>query len=227
MRINKRVKILIAACSAFVLISGSALAMSTGPRIFINNAEYASSYFKLKVENGTAMVSLRAIVEQLKGQVTYKNNSFYVTLPDAVQLAQQVEGFQNALMADSPEEAAKTWIRGVQKRSGPVQYAVMSPALQQSTKKEFADNFWVTGVSSPHMGPVDQMVTKQLAPNKVEVSFEYPLIASGETIAKGKAVLIIEKGSGPAADNWAISTIYLQDPTDTGLMIGAKKLQAE
>lgn len=224
---DKRLKILIAACSAFVLLSGSALAMKEGPRIFINNAEYANTYLKLKIEDGTAMVSLRAIVEQLKGEVAYKDNSIHVSLPEASQLAQQVEGYQNALMAESPEEAAKTWIRGVQKRSGPMQYAVLSPALQQSTKKAFADNFWVTGQSSPHMGPVDQMDTKTLAPGKVEISFDYPLIASGETIETGKASLVIEKGSGPAEDNWAISAIYLLEPNDTGIMIGAQKMPSE
>ncbi|MCJ8011003.1 hypothetical protein MUG84_04505 [Paenibacillus sp. KQZ6P-2] len=221
---KKRLKIMIAACSAFLLLSGSALAVTAGPRIFINKAEFASSYLRLKIENGTAMVSLRAIVEQLKGEVTYKDNSIHVSLPEASHLAHQVDGFMNALQAETPEEAAKTWIRGIQKRSGPMQYAVMTPALQKSTKQEFEDNFWVTGVSSPHMGTVKKMDTKPLSPDKVQITFDYPLIASGGVIGSGKASLTIEKGSGPANDNWAISEIALQDPGDTGLMIGAKKI---
>ncbi|WP_136604968.1 hypothetical protein [Paenibacillus dokdonensis] len=222
---KKRLKIMIAACSAFVLLSGSALAVTAGPRIFINKAEFANTFLKVKMENGTAMVSLRAIVEQLKGEVTYKDNSLYVSLPEASHLSHQVSGFQNALQAETPEEAANTWIRGVQKRSGPLQYTVMTPAMQQSTKQEFEDNFWVTGGSSPHMGKVTKMDTKQLSLDKVQISFDYPLIASGEAIDSGKASLIIEKGSGSADDYWAISEIYLKDLGDTGLMIGAKELK--
>ncbi|WMT41683.1 hypothetical protein RE628_04080 [Paenibacillus sp. D2_2] len=106
-----------------------------------------------------------------------------------------------------------------------MQYAVMSPALQQSTKQQFADHFWVTGGSSPHMGPVTEMATKSLSSDKVEVSFDYPLVASGETIDIGKATLIIEKESWPYENNWGISAIYLLNPGDTGLMIGAEKMK--
>ncbi|MWV43207.1 hypothetical protein GRF59_06145 [Paenibacillus sp. HJL G12] len=221
---KKRFKIMIAACSAFVLLTGSAMAVTAGPRIFINKAEYANTFLKVKIEKGTAMVSLRAIVEQLKGEVTYKDNNIYVTMPEASHLANQVNGFQNALQAETPEEAAQTWARGVQKRSGPLQYAVMTPAMQQSTKQEFEDNFWVTGGSSPHMGKVTNMVTKPLSSNKVQISFEYPLIVSGGVFDTGKASLTIETVNGPAYDYWAISEIYLKDPGDTGLMIGAKTM---
>lgn len=218
---KKRLKVIVAACSAFVLLSGSALAMTTEPEIFINKAPYANTYLKLKIENGTAMVSLRTIVEELKGKVTYKDNSIYVTLPDAANLANQVDLFMLALQADTPEEAAKTWIRGVQKRNGPMQYAVMTPALQASTKQEFQDNFWVTGGSSPHMGAVEKLDTKPLSDKKVQITFYYPLVAVEEVIGYGKASLTIEKGSGLFEDNWVISEIWLQDPDDTGVMIGA------
>lgn len=224
---KKRVKTMIAACSAFVLISGSALAAAAVPRIFINKAEFAQSYLKLKEENGTTMVSLRAIVEELKGEVTFKDNAIHVSLPEASHLKHQVDGFQNGLQAQTPEEAAETWIRGVQRRSGPMQYAVMAPALQKSTKQEFEDNFWVTGGSSPHMGDVAKKDVKSLSPNKVQISFDYPLTVSTGKIGSGKASLMIEKVSGTGNDYWAISEINLEDPGDTGLMIGAKPLQPQ
>ncbi|WMT41682.1 hypothetical protein RE628_04075 [Paenibacillus sp. D2_2] len=91
---KRRFRILIAACSVFVLLSGSALAMKAGTRIFINNAEFAESFFKLKIENGTAMVSLRAIVEQLKGEVTYKDNSIYVSLPKRANWSSRLMAFR-------------------------------------------------------------------------------------------------------------------------------------
>ncbi|WP_268893002.1 hypothetical protein [Paenibacillus sp. An7] len=43
---KKRFKVLMVTCSAFVLISGSAVAMTSLPQIYINNEEYAYSYGK-------------------------------------------------------------------------------------------------------------------------------------------------------------------------------------
>lgn len=224
---KKRSRIIIAAVAAFSLLSGSALAVTAGPRLYIDKEEFASSYLKLKMEDGTAMVSLRAMMELIKGEVTYKDGSLYVSMPEATDLARQVHSLQQALTANTPEEAAEFWIRGIQTRSGSLQYAVMTPAMQQQTKQEFSDNYWVTGGSSPHMGTVTQMQKQILSPDKVQISFDYPLIVSGAAFDTGKASLLIEKQSGGARDIWAISEISLLDPGDTGLMVGAKKMDAK
>ncbi|MFD0682787.1 MULTISPECIES: hypothetical protein [unclassified Paenibacillus] len=222
---KKHRKVLIAAVCGFVFFSGSVIAAVTGPRIFINNVEFAGSAFKLNMDEGTAMVSLRSIVEQLRGKVTYKDNTIYVTMPESSSLSMQVSSLENALEAASPEEAVRTWIRGVQKRSGAMQYAVLSPDLRQKTKQEFEDNFWVTGVSSPHMGKVEQLHTKELSPDKVQVSFNYPLVMMNGPIGMGNASIIVEKIKRESSDYWVISDIALKDPEDTGIMIGAKKLE--
>ncbi|NOU93040.1 hypothetical protein GC093_07305 [Paenibacillus sp. LMG 31456] len=222
---KKNWKVWIAICAGFVFFSGSVLAAATGPRIFINNIEFAGSAFKLKMDEGTAMVSLRSLVEQLRGKVTYKDNSIYVTMPESSNLSMQVRSLENALEAESPEEAVRTWIRGVQKRSGAIQYAVLSPDLRQKTKQEFEDHFWVTGVSSPHMGKVEHLHTKEVSPDKVQVSFDYPLVVMNGTIGKGSACILVEKINRESSDYWAISDIALKDPGDTGIMIGARKLE--
>lgn len=216
--------VLIAACAGFVILSGSVLAAAIGPRIFINNTEFADSAFKLNMVEGTAMVSLRSIVEQLRGKVTYKDNSIYVTMPESANLSMQVNSLERALEAEFPEEAVQTWIRGVQKRSGAMQYAVLSPDLRQETKQEFEDHFWVTGDSSPHMGKVKQLHAKEVSPEKVQVSFDYPLVVMNETIGTGSASIMVEKIKRESFDYWAISEIALKDPGDTGTLIGAVKL---
>ncbi|WP_454191349.1 hypothetical protein [Paenibacillus sp. Marseille-Q7038] len=217
---KKRCKVMIVTCSAFLLISGSAVAMTSLPQIYINNEEYANSYGKLKIEKGTAMISLRTMVQLFKGEVTYKDHGIYITLPEATHLARQVDGLMRGLVATTPEEAANTWIRGVQRRSGPTQYAVMTSELQKKTKQEFEDHSWVTGGSSPHMGTVTKMDLKTLSADKVQISFAYPLVVPADgTIDYGKAVLTIVKAGDP--EYWAISEISLQDPGDTGLMMGA------
>lgn len=209
------------ACAGFVILSGSVLAAEPGIRLFINNVEFSGNAFKLKMVDGTAMVSLRSIVEQLKGKVDYKDNTINVTMPEASNLSMQVNSLENALRAESPEAAVQTWIRGVQKRSGAMQYAVLSPSLRQQTKQQFEDHFWVTGSSSPHMGKVSQLHSEELAPDKVQITFDYPLVTMNETIGTGRASITVDK---IAPDNWAISRIALKDPGDTGIMIGASEL---
>lgn len=222
---KNKIKILLVSCSAFVFISGSAIAMTKLPDLYINNTPFASTFGKLKMEKGTAMISLRDIVERLKGEVEYKNNSIYITMPEASLLVSQVDGLTRGMQAVTPEEAVNTWIRGVQRRSGATQYAVMSQALQEKTKQEFEDHFWVTGGSSPHMGTVTKLNSKVISDSKVQISFTYPLVTQADGIIDyGKAQISLEKVTGGAEDCWVITEILLQDPDDTGLMIGAGKL---
>ncbi|MBB3070697.1 hypothetical protein FHS14_003699 [Paenibacillus baekrokdamisoli] len=207
-----------------MIISSTVIAAASGTRIFINDVEFSGSAFNLNKDKGIVMVSLKSIVEQFQGNVTYKDNSIYVTMPESSNLSLQVKSLENALEAGSPEEAVQTWIRGVQKRSGAMQYAVLSPALRQENKQEFEDNFWVTGASSPHMGKVEQLHSKELTPDKVQISFDYPLVVMNETIGTGSASITVDKIKREPFDYWAISSIALKDPGDTGNMIGAIKL---
>ncbi|OPA73850.1 hypothetical protein BVG16_27145 [Paenibacillus selenitireducens] len=136
----------------------------------------------------------------------------------------QVDSLERGLEAQSPEEAVHTWIRGVQTRSGAMQYAVLSPSLRQETKQEFIDHFWVTGGSSPHMGKVERLQSKKITPEKFQIAFDYPLVVMNETIETGSAVLTVEKIPRESFDYWAITQIAVKDPGDTGVMIGASKL---
>jgi len=219
-------KILIASVAFLLVMSGSIYAAVKNPRIFINGVEFASSALNLKMENGTAMVSLKSIVDELRGKVVYQDNAFYITMPESSsELQMQITSLEYGLQAYSPEDAAQTWIRGVQRRSGGMQYAVLSPKLRLQTKQEFMANFWVTGVSSPHMGRVDALQTKTISPDQVQISFNYPLVAQDQVIGTGSAVLTVDKIKRESFAYWAISRIALKDPGDTGVMVGATKLE--
>ena len=56
---------------------------------------------------------------------------------------------EKALTAQTAEEAAQLWAKGVQTRNGALQYAVLSPELRLNMKANYADKGWITGVSSP------------------------------------------------------------------------------
>ncbi|MCR8642715.1 hypothetical protein NV379_08570 [Paenibacillus sp. N1-5-1-14] len=216
-------KVLITTGAAFLIVTSTVAASSPLPRIFFNNNEYASNYFNLDIVNDRATVSLRTLVEHLQGKVTYKDDSIYVDMPEASKVAMQLKRLESGLVAEKPEVAVETWIRGVQRRNGAMQYAVLSPALREQTKKEFEDFFWVTGGSSPHMGKVEKLNSKELSSDQVQITFDYPLIASGQTYATGSASIIVDLVNKDY-DTWAISKIELKDPDDTGIMIGATKM---
>ncbi|ERI07852.1 hypothetical protein [Aneurinibacillus aneurinilyticus] len=221
-------KVLLGTTVCSIVFMGSALATSN-LQLFINDQEFSPDYMKLKIENGTAMVSLRSIVEELNGNVTYNKttNGINITLPDATNLAKQVKFLEDALFPTTAEYALQTWIQGIQNRNGALQYAVFSPELRAKTKKNFDNNSWVTGGSSPHMGKVENIQTKNLNNDRVQFTFDYPLIAQGETIGIGKAVVIIQKlksEDGNREDGWFITNIKLKNLEDTGIMIGAEKL---
>ncbi|HIW34832.1 MAG TPA: hypothetical protein IAA29_18815 [Candidatus Paenibacillus intestinavium] len=218
---KKKSKILIASCAVFLMMSGAVLAKSPDVRIFINNIEFDGSALKLNVVKGTSMVSLRSIVDQFNGEVTYKDKSIFITTPESSNVAMQVNSLENALIAATPEDAVQTWIKGVQSRSGAMQYAVLSPELRQQTKQQFEDHFWVTGGSSPRMGKVEKLQSKEVTADKIEISFEYPLITMTETIDTGNATITVERIDRESSDYWAISKIVMKDPDDTGTMIGA------
>lgn len=214
-----------AACVvATAVISATAWAKS-GLNLFINDMPYTADYLKLKVENGTTMVPLRKIVDEFRGQVTADKNNIRITLPNATDLAHQVSQFESALEATTPEEAVNTWIKGIQNRNGSLQYAVLSPTLRKQTLKDFNTNYWVTGGSSPHMGKVKLPAPVQLSKDKVQFTFEYPLVVMEQDIDKGKAQITVQKLTENERDRWVISNIKLKVITDTGTMIGAEELK--
>lgn len=222
---KKAWKLTVSSIIGSVIIGGAVWAQPT-LQLFINGQGYAPESLKLKVENGTTMVSLRNIMEEVKGDIQFdKNtNSIHVTLPDATNVANQVKGLERALQPVTAEAAVQTWIRGIQERNGALQYAVFAPDLRTETKKKFDESYWVTGGSSPHMGKVENIAPKNINDTTVQFTFDYPLVIHGETIDTGKAVITVQKIQKENRDGWFITNIKMKDPQDTGIMIGAEKL---
>ncbi|MBA4532658.1 hypothetical protein [Brevibacillus halotolerans] len=208
-----------------VIVAGTVWAQPN-LQLFINGQGQDLGSLKLKVENGVTMVSLRSIIENLKGDILIdeNKNSINVVLPDSTNLLNQVQRLERDLQPITAEGALQTWIRGIQDRNGAVQYAVFSPDLREKTKKNFDESYWVTGGSSPHMGKVENIVTRNVNDTTVQFTFDYPLIDKSGTIGVGKAVITVQKMKKEYKDGWFITNIKMKNPEDTGIMIGAEKL---
>lgn len=217
---------LLAASAALTAVLVSATAFATSElNLFINGQGFTSDTLKMKVENGTTMVSLRSIMKEFKGQLSVDQNNVRIQMPDATNLARQVGQLEQAIAATSPEDAVNTWIKGIQNRNGALQYAVMSPTLRTKNLDEFINDFWVTGGSSPHMGQVKLPDPVKLTKDTVQFTFEYPLIVMKESIGSGKAQITAQKLTENDLERWVISNIKLKDAYDTGIMIGAGELK--
>ncbi|RNB89449.1 hypothetical protein EDM56_09620 [Brevibacillus fluminis] len=218
-------KILLGTTIGAILLTGTALA-APKLNLFINGAGYVSDYLGLKVENGSVLVPIDKIAAEFKGNATYdaKTGDVRVTLSDAALLAHQLQRFEDAFRADEPKQALDTWIEGVTERNGSLQYAVFSPELRQKTKAEFDANFWVTGGSSPHMGKIEKLVTKQVNETTLTYSFNYHLIASNYD-GLGSAVVTVQKLTTDRGDGWYVTNIKLKNPGDLGIMIGVEQLK--
>ncbi|WP_312115163.1 hypothetical protein [Brevibacillus reuszeri] len=219
-----RAKWIAGAAIGAMLLTGSVFAESKW-NLFINDQEFASDYLGIKQENGSVLVPVDKLAEAFHGKasIDLTKHEVRVTLPEATMQSHQVTRLEDALLATTPKEALDTWVKGIQTRNGALQYAVFSPELRTKTQKEFSENYWVTGGSSPHMAEIEKLETKQINETTTQYTFDYNLVASNWH-GMGKAVVTVQKMKTDRAEGWFVTRVQLKDPGDTGLTIGVEQL---
>ncbi|RUT31890.1 hypothetical protein EJP77_10965 [Paenibacillus zeisoli] len=216
----------IALCTALgaMVVVGSVYAESK-LNLFINGQGVVASYLDLQVKDGKVYAPIDRLAEEFKGKAVYDadKNEVQVTLPDSAQQANQIDRLESAMVPSTPKEALDTWVKGIQTRNGALQFAVFSPELRTKTKKEFEDNYWGTGGSSPHMSTIRKLKIKSLNKTTVQFSFDYDLVASNWK-GKGFAVVTVKKMESEGYEGWFVTNIKMKDPGDTGTTIGVEPL---
>lgn len=119
----------------------------------------------------------------------------------------QLRSFIYGLQTRNPLQTVELWILGVQNRSGAVQHAVLSPALQKRTEKQFAKDYWVTGQSSPWVSTIHIVHVNKNSDTTQQFTLAYDLITSYASFGKGHKVITVEKNPEPGRDNWFITKI--------------------
>lgn len=119
----------------------------------------------------------------------------------------QITSFMTGLHVRDPKQAVELWILGVNNRSGAVQFAMLSPSLQQQTRKQFEQRGWVTGVSSPWVDNFRFVKVNKINDSKIQYTVVYDLLTSYANFGKGKNVITVEKNPVPYMTNWLISSI--------------------
>lgn len=219
----------IVACAALgaIVVAGSAYA-GTKLKLTINGQAYEPTYLELEVKDGKALVPIDRLAEVFKGKAVYDtaNNELQLTLPDSAQQAVQIDNLKRGLVPATAKEALDTWVRGIQNRNGTLQFAVFSSGLRAKTKKEFEENYWTTGGSSPHMTEIRKLKTRIVNKTTTRFSFDYGL-ASSNWQGSGSAIVTVKKTVSDGREGWFIANIQMKDPGDTGLTIGVEPIKPQ
>ncbi|MGG2065140.1 hypothetical protein [Bacillus sp. S14(2024)] len=137
--------------------------------------------------------------------LSHTNATFAET--ESNQLESQISSFMSGLQTKTPKQAIELWILGVKNRSGAVQFAMLSPSLQQQTQKKFEQSSWVTGQSSPWVDNFRFVKVDKISNTKWKFTIAYDLITSFAKIEKGQKIITVEKNSDPGSTNWFITKI--------------------
>jgi len=146
-----------------------------------------------------------------KAKVNYDGdaNILSIQAPDLERIKSEIERIENALIPGSADETIKLWGRGEQTRNGALQYAALSTQLRQEADKSayVRQSFWVTGSSSPQVGPITIASRNQLSDTKIEYTLSFPQVSSGQTYAIATEKMVVEKLSVNGREGWFITQI--------------------
>ena len=146
-----------------------------------------------------------------KAKVNYDGdaNILSIQAPDLERIKSEIERIENALIPGSADETIKLWGRGEQTRNGALQYATLSTQLRQEADKSayVRQSFWVTGSSSPQVGPITIASRNQLSDTKIEYTLSFPQVSSGQTYAIATEKMVVEKLSVNGREGWFITQI--------------------
>jgi hypothetical protein len=177
--------------------------------ISINHSEFMA--YDTKELNGRIYISTVWIQELFKAGVHYNkvSNVISISSPTEKEIDQQLRIIEDALIPKTPKEALNLWGHGEQTRSGALQFAALSPEIRQKVLervKEPAGRGWITGGSSPWVGPITLANEKKLSETMVEYTIRYPEVTSaGSTQDTEK--MIIEKQSINGKEGWFITRL--------------------
>jgi len=173
--------------------------------------EHSSEAHSIENHQGHYYLPMDWLEYLFYARVSYNEvaNILSIQTPDPQQVKSEIERIENALIPDSADDAIKLWGRGMQTRNGALQYAALSPQLRQEADQSpyVRQSYWVTGYSSPQVGPITIESRNELSDTKAEYTISFPEIFSGQTYAIATEKMVVEKMSSNGREGWFISQL--------------------
>lgn len=146
-----------------------------------------------------------AEIRTLKPFKTYHDRNVFRRVTS--HMDSQLRSFIYGLQTRTPLQTVELWILGLENRSGAVQHAVLSPALQKRTQQQFVESNWITGQSSPWVSNIHIVHVNKISKTTQQFTLAYDLITSYANFGKGHKVITVEKNPEPGRENWFITKI--------------------
>lgn len=145
-------------------------------------------------------------------------NVLSIQTPDLNKIKTEIAQIENTLIPASADEAIKLWGRGEQTRNGALQYAALSPQLRQEADKSnrVRQTYWVTGFSSPWVGPITIINQDKLSDNKIEYTLTFPELTSAPPNTTATEKMVVEKLLYSGQEGWYITQIL--QPSGYGII---------
>ncbi|MDD4803054.1 MAG: stalk domain-containing protein [Syntrophomonas sp.] len=157
-------------------------------------------------------------------QVNYDKTTHILSIqtPAIDKIKAEVERIEESLIPAIPDEAVKLWGRGEQTRNGALQYAALSPQLRSVADKSshVRQTYWVTGGSSPWVGPITIDKRYQISETRIEYTLSFPKITSVPPHDTAVEKLMVEKLLINGREGWYITQILRS--SGYGILDGAK-----
>ncbi len=136
-------------------------------------------------------------------------NVLSIQTPDLDKIKSEIALIENIFIPASADEAVKLWGRGEQLRNGALQYAALSPQLRQEADKSYyvRGSYWVTGGSSPSVGPITIINRDKLSDTKIEYTISFPEITSNPPNTTAMEKMVVEKLIHNGGEGWYITQI--------------------
>jgi len=137
------------------------------------------------------------------------SNILSIQTPDMDKIKSEIALIENTLIPASSDEAVKLWGRGEQARCGALQYAALSPKLRQEADKSYhvRGSYWVTGGSSPSVGPITIEDCNILSDTKIEYTLSFPEVTSAPPNTTATEIIVVEKLSYKGQEGWYITQL--------------------
>ncbi|WP_088831289.1 stalk domain-containing protein [Paenibacillus tyrfis] len=159
-----------------------------------------------KLEDGQLLVPVRWITEKLGATLGWSDAESSINIKTANQI--QIDRFMDVKRNTTARKLVELWLQGVRTRSGSLQYATLSPQLQQSTYKTFENQYWGTGGSSPWIENVVIRSEKKIQDDLVSFVVDYDLASSNWHWSGGRKEITVERIQNSPYEAWQITSIY-------------------
>lgn len=186
------------------------------------NYEHSSVVYSIDNRHNHFYLPMDWLEYLFHARVSYNEttNVLSIYTADMEKINSEIALIENALIPASADEAIKLWGRGEQTRNGALQYAALSPQLRQIANKSdyVRQSHWVTGGSSPWVGPITIINRNKLSDTKIEYTLSFPEITSTPPYTTSTEKLIVEKLLNNGQEGWYITQI--QQSSGYGIIEG-------